>query len=474
MRITYTVPFRVDFCLDRETALALHPRWIAIVDRARAALPSSLPDAVIGNYGWAGAAALRDDAAKPQVVHGEEGMDDPTWFFRNYFTLRFGAPHAPLLLPRLDADPELDALLRSGTRFAWECQIIDNTVALLVLTAELDAAPFQRLLEARATREEADPFLEYGSAWATLVLAEQDGAIRDACTWARDSLAKPVRALSARPMPRLFEEATSPVYPFERARGHCKPRPMWAHLALGFREDERASLQAQRAAFLRLFASPPTRQLAAAWLDGGSNAYGWGATTVVEHARYGRQWLDGLCISEYYYACFDIVDTYLPFELAAQREESDRRRYRRVVETSRGIRHAVKRLCADYDDLRMKTASEGRQALVGYYETWRMEGLVAGLSTKIEWLEDLVAEASERSSERNQRTIQRILTFISLLGLISFVGGVRDYLAADYDPTAPGLLSELALKARKASVALGSFVVSLLAFAAYVLIDRRR
>ena len=113
---------------------------------------------------------------------------------------------------------------------------------------------------------------------------------------------------------------------------------MWTHCVFAVSEEERKTLREIQAPFLSLTASPGQIK---SWLEGGNNAYGWGISAVVQDPRFEEQWLDGLCISQYYYACIDIADTSLPRLISEQRMASLRGEDRVVMAQSKDLRQAL-------------------------------------------------------------------------------------------------------------------------------------
>ena len=238
-----------------------------------------------------------------------------------------------------------------------------------------------------------------------------------------------------------------------------------------FTEEERGKLLAEEERFLRLF---QLSQNAKRWLDGGPNAYDWGCSVVTKNPRYGEQWKDAVCISEYFYACFDIADTALPVAIANQRIETSRKKYSYVLESSQEIRHAVNLLHSDYTDLLVRCSSEGHRGLEMYHETWRMQSLLDGLKNKTNLLEELINAASERATRRNQEKVQYILVLITFLGVIGLFASLHDYLASGYDPGAPEILPRLALSISKVAVFSTSLIIAILAFVAYFLYNKKQ
>lgn len=180
--------------------------------------------------------------------------------------------------------------------------------------------------------------------------------------------------------------------------------------------------------------------------------------------KFGDQWLDALCISQYYYTCIDIADTALPLGIARQRTAAEGRKHYRVQNDTQNMKQALHILRNDYFDLMVRSNGEGYKALQQYYASWRLESLLDGLTSKLTLLEDLIASSTESINQDNQNKIQRILTFITILGIISLFAGMHDYLASGYNPRHPEWLPALALTASKVMVLATSVIIAFLAF----------
>ena len=167
MRITYTAPFRISFSLTKQEALARHDRFIEIVETARTNLEESkqptaksrLPDNTrLGNYGW----GLYNPRRQNVPRHGEKGIDDPTWFFRDFYTLSFGGRLDATGMLDLSDDPVTLKLFGTAQELSWECWLVDNTVAVLILNAEVPFSAFAACLEETVARETSLQMIEYG------------------------------------------------------------------------------------------------------------------------------------------------------------------------------------------------------------------------------------------------------------------------------------------------------------------------
>jgi len=137
MRITYTAPFRLPFNLPKDTLLTHHSTWVSHFEQAQKHI---LHNTILGNYGWGLLNKLhgRDDHTEGgqrnkdephnERIHGQEGIEDPTWFFRDYYILCFGEAFSPEVFGQFLQDPALSALFAQSNPCQWQCRIIDEVV----------------------------------------------------------------------------------------------------------------------------------------------------------------------------------------------------------------------------------------------------------------------------------------------------------------------------------------------------------
>ena len=212
----------------------------------------------------------------------------------------------------------------------------------------------------------------------------------------------------------------------------------------------------------------------ASWMDGGPNAYGWGASAVTLDGRSDAHFLDALGVSQYYYVCFDIIDSALSPLIARQRAEITAGRHGRVLREAGDFSHAVHMLRCLYRDARTRTSGEGSRALAGYHHEWRLDQLLGGLDEKLQLLARIEKAAEDALSRRAERRIQLILTAITILSLIGLFSQTHDYLASGYDPSQPDWLLQVAASISTVSVLMLSLAIACLALLGYLLLTRRR
>lgn len=464
MQICYIAPFRIDFDLNKDALLARWNRWAEVVQEAEKNIDQAPANAQLGNYAWGMVHRLQE--GEEMAYGGTEEVEDPSWFFRRFFTLSFKGTCRYSSRP--GGEGTLPDLLGAHPQ-NWECRLIDNTVGLLVLTAE---CPFDNFLEHLRGDTEGDlkKYLDqFGRLWATRLLVDIRDRIDHAGQWIDQHLIGPMGPEANDLDREFFSSFETPVYPLPKKSEDL--RPLWTHQILAFSEGEKSRLIPEEEPFLQLF---PAKEHAKAWLADGTNSYDWGCSVITLDPRYGNQWQDGNCISQFFYLCFDLADTALPVAIANQRIETANRKFTSVLESAQDIRQSMNLIATDYTDLLTRCSSEGYRSLEMYHRTWRMRDLLGGLHKKTELLEELINTASEGVARRNQERIQYILAFITILSVVGGMASMHDYLAEGYDPSSPEMLPRMALSISKVTVFATSLSIAILAFAAYFLFNRKR
>ncbi len=464
MRLILVSPFRLPIDLPIDSILSHHETWMKVVADASRELESSvLPQAAIGNYGWG---RLEQLLKQNEVIYGKRGVNDPGLFFKEFYTLRFGSN-----LERDDFssdmwDNKLADCIFSHKAY-WQCRLIDNTVGILFFNIKL---PMEILWEyvgahysefIQFTNNIPKKFLEH---------AHRKSQIQDGLDFAQQTLVARHRALTGENVAGRGQNIlaqNSPVYPLKDDGYHH----IWTHRAYVFSREEKNSMTKRQKEILRLVLPVET---ADQWIAGGGNAYGWGATVAEMDYRLRYQWLDALCISEYYYTCFDVADTIFPIAIAEQACATEKGQHMFVQQSARRARTTMRSLINEYGDLRIKAASQAHRALKAYYEIWRMEKLIKGMENKLGLLEELIQNSSDAIQQKYQNVIQYILFFITLLSVVGLAASLHDYLATGYDPRLPEGLSSFALSAGKGAVLMisGCFVAILLLV--FVLFNKRK
>ncbi len=268
-----------------------------------------------------------------------------------------------------------------------------------------------------------------------------------------------------------IEDKKSPPIDIESSNYGKFYKRLWAHWAYIFEPKEKNNLSEFQKGVLK---SLLYKDSATEWLKGKDNNYNWGTTAVVTDESYGDQWLDALCISEYYYTCIDLADTKLPIAIAKQRSYSKRGQHKQALETASQTRNDLRILLSEYSDLLVRSGAEAYSALKTYYDVWRMKDLIDGMNKKIQLLEELIAASSDTINTKNQYMIQHILFGITLLSVIGLFASLHEYLAHGYDPRLPEMLSTYALDIGKGKVLLASLLTAILAFVAFFFVSRRK
>jgi len=483
MRITYTAPVRLPFNLPKDSILTYHADWIKIIEHSQKDAPFNIQ---LGNYGWGLAHLISGDHdienSGKQFVYGDCGIEDPAWFFQNYFTLSLQENYPTDDFTFYKQDKRLAALLLQSSESWWQCRIIDNTLAVLVLNVEFSLDLFENYLSEKANQGGKSLFTEFGNLWSERVLSAQRDKLHEVCSWGQENLIEPIvkKNIKIDQTKEFFIREQSPIYKSPYASGKDF-HALWSHCVYVLSLEEKQRLKNTKQPFIELFAQEnkpeienwlsPTKQVSPDALE---NVYGWAASAVLKDESFGDQWLDALCISQYYYSTLDIADTTLPFSIARQRTSKETRKNFSVQRDSQNMKETLKILTNDYYDILIRANGEGYRALNQYYSSWRFEKLIEGLSNKITLLEDLIVSASESIQQETQNKIQYILTFITILSLISLFAGLHDYLASGYNPRNPEFLPGLALTVSKVMVLAISVVTALLAFLAYFIISRKK
>ena len=205
MHLNYIAPFRIDFDLDKDFLLAKWKTWTSLINDAEKELSGhrSAPDttattirkpmdvesnssgqmarharidppkaAMLGNYAWGLIHKLTNES---EVTHGEAGIEDPSWFFRRFYTIAFEGSFEGTVGAHAD-DPGLQRLLEDTMR-TWHCRLIDNTVGVLVLSGDFALNDFVGYLRDREQKKQKAMLIEFGKGWSDCALEEISGAI---------------------------------------------------------------------------------------------------------------------------------------------------------------------------------------------------------------------------------------------------------------------------------------------------------
>jgi len=477
MRITYVAPFRVPFVLGKDNAMAEQGKFQRVIQQAIKTLNASQTDAEeylsltppqprFGNYAW----GLVENAPEQQKAsHGEEGIDDPSAFFKGHYLFEFGgSQQGQMISPPAFSDHEA-SIFNDPVDCFWQCRVIDHTVAILVLSINI---PMARLLKVispatpqnSATEIKKYDFIAFGNRWVNQFFETSSEEIAKQCRLLNQHVVSKIHTKGKSPLASTFFQLNPPTYPLPQGldKGPLTFKPMWVHCVLSFSGSEKNQLQNHRDDFLSLF---QFREPIKCWLESTKNnninGYNWGMSAVTELTYYGRQWIDAISISQYYYACIEIADTALPATIAALRVEAASGHYSKVADQTINNIHRIKSVLNDYNDLVVRSGGEGKNGLHAYYDEWRMERLIKGLRNKLALLDESTKAAEDRLSRRNQNRIQIVLAFITMLGLISTLSGLQKYLAGGYNPQNSETLTYLAATLGEVSVIAGALVFAL-------------
>ncbi len=459
MHLTLVTPLRTPFSLPKDEILANHDTWRQVVKNAHNKLAESvLPEATLGNYGWGQLSNLHDDKG---ALYGTTGISDPGWFFKEHYLLRITDQLTNNDIASSNDDLLFKIIKGSNVRGKWEVRIIDNTVAVFVLDFEVLMDKFLEYVK--------NPLYQHAESinnWARMCVKMHTKDIEMAVKWCHENLIVPVGHRSKKDnVEDLLCSKQSLVYSEDY---HC----VWTHRAYVFTSKERDRLSESQKNAIRLLLS--SENSANKWFEKEQNVYGWGATAIVEQKRFGDQWLDALCASQYYYTCIDRADTALPISIATQRSASKSGHHKQVHKVALQTRNDLNVLLNDYADLLVHTSSQAFTALNAYYNIWRMRKLIEGMNKKLKFLEELITTSSDEIDKKNQRTIQYILISITLLSVIGLFTSLHDYLADSFDPRLPEWISTHALYFGKGKVLIISILTVLLAFFAFVFLNKNR
>lgn len=455
MEIKLVAPFRIPFELPRDAILAIHDQWIQHIDAIEKELAKTdFPGASLGNYAWSKLLDIRED--KDQLYGGKGGFNDPGWFFRSHYILKTGSIDN---LTNVYQGDNNDWIKVFEDEFSWECQLIDNTVAVMAIS--LKVIDISQL--AQTLKDNLQTFYDCTNKLMAQFLKTQKNNCDNALKWIDEHLFKPNGLIGVDCNDKYLDEQP-PIY-------RELYSPFWTHRVYSFSDKEYTSLSdSDKQTFGELLSKTQKK----AWLGEGGYNYDWGATVVVENPKYERQDLDALIVSEYYYACLDLIDTTLPVAMSVLRLKSQQGHHKRVLDYARKTHSKINTLINDYNNLMLRTASEAYRGVSGYFEIWRMQKLIDNVKGKLELYRELIDLSSDKINKSTQSFIENFLFGITLLSLVGLFASLHDYLAGAYDPRDPEALPTLAMNYGKDDLLITSVFIMLLFFVGYMWLIRRR
>jgi hypothetical protein len=254
-------------------------------------------------------------------------------------------------------------------------------------------------------------------------------------------------------------------------------RILWTHSFYSFQKEEISQLDEDSRRVLSSLLS--AEQLDRLQREQGAS-FGWGRSSRImdennlQSRIFPNQWLEAVCVLEYYYSCFDIADTKLPVYIARARTRSIKGKHYEVLDSARGIRSALRIIINDYSDLRARAASEAHEAMEAYHQSWRVPDLFANLSKKFDLLEELIAVSSDAINKRAESAIQTILFIITLLSIIGLTSSLHQYLVGSYEGRFADPLHKIALSLGKGDLVIYSVVTVLAMIVIYLVYRFRR
>ncbi len=492
MRCDLITPFRVDLNIPKHYVRAYPGLWQKAFKVAEDALQAerSLREAgaTLGNYGGARLGELQE---KSRVLYGEEGMQDPGFFFKEHHLLSIGGTPS--------AADELPPELNHGQHIAisdsfWECRFYDSNLAVLILSFQLGP-----LAAAKACSEEGrERFSRWTDRWVDKLLAElcaeQSGRILQAGDWLRRQLIQPfLESLPGRSR-RHWRHALTNLQPKRSADAEADPwgkgdilaldanpiyaqlhRRLWTHSAYSLDLNELpgvpTKIPQELVDSLAVFTS---KEVAERWPESPGCYYGWGASLRPANPALDPQWREAASVSQYYYTCLDIADTGLPLEIARQRAAALDGRSSQVMVDTEQVSNRLQVLQNDYADIRSRAASEAGRVLTGYHNNWHLDALLKSIDKKLALLRQLTDTASDNLQKKNDDMMNIILFIIGVLGLVSLFTGLHDYLSGGMSTRFYDELPEIALTLGKSDVLMGTLLVILAALAAFFFYRRSR
>lgn len=455
MDIKLVAPFRIPFELPRDAILSNHDSWIQHIANVQQVLAETdLPGASLGNYAWSKLLDIRKGT--DQLYGGKGGSNDPGWFFRSHYLLKTASTGR---LGDVFKDDTTEWIKLFANDFNWECQLIDNTIAVMIINLKVNnISELCRFFDSNG-----QTFYDGTNKLMAEFLQDQQEICNSTLQWIDKNLFKP-NNLPNTDCNKKYLDQQPPVY-------RELFLPFWTHRAYSFSTEEYRHLTNSEKIIFGNLLSPENK---ASWLANGGFYYDWGATIVVKNPQYDRQWLDALIVSQYYYACLDLIDTTLPVAISVLRQESQRGHHKRVLDYARKTYSKINTLINDYNNLRLRTASEAYTGVKTYYASWRMENLTENVKGKLELYRELIELSSDKINKSTQSFIENFLFGITLLSLVGLFASLHDYLAGAYDPRDPEALPSLALSYGKDDLLITSVFVMLILFAGYMWLIRRR
>lgn len=486
MRATLISPVRIPFNLPKYRLLANNLAWQAIIKEEQPKLQgltqqfAQLSSATLGNYGWG--------KSRREVYQ----INDSGWFFADHYLLRLTSNNP-------ETDLHIDALARdqlnnlSTHSFRWQCDIINNSLAILLLEFETEQAEqlltfthhkpdnwqrFKDLALAKFSSPESS-FIDVLTSALRLIdqtLVKRMLAIDpDFTNDAQFYLPKPLTNIANRPDNRYLGNK----YDLNNLFTQQHPvydqflQPLWSHDIYGFTEQECTTLAEPHGELLEPVLGEPQMNA----LRQQQNCFGWGASSLLlkqSNKRTHKQWYDANGVMQYYYSCFDIADTALPLQIATLQKLSSENQHKKVLAQAQQLRTGLHTLIRDYNDLLLHSASGAYDGLKGYHKSWRVEQLTDNIKEKLTMLDQLTKESSDWLNKKTEATVQTILFFITLLGLVSLTTSVHAYLAGGYEVRLNDPLPQLALSIGKGDVIIFSAIGIGFLLLAYFLLHKLR
>ena len=481
MRLSLIAPFRIPFSIPKSYLLAHNKEWIKTVQELQEAVWRDIDlgslnasELEIGNYGW---------GKKRQTVYTG---DDPGWFFRDSFMFRFGSS-------KIEDKSHKPAVFIANSRLRvqcsnsnWSCWMIGNTVAVLILEVDFPACG----QFVRSVTEDSKAYDVFRTCWVEQFLQREGFArvgVDRLARWLGNSLPKHMgptdstfradrslllgcrddsashsghkakhRSKKHNQFQHIYTE-THPIYSLYYER-------LWTHSVYSFSREEISTLIAQDAEHFNMLLSEQHVNA----LKEGAAVHGWGHTSLIsdEHTstESSNQSLNALCVIQYFYSCFDIADTLLPVLMARARVKANRGRHHSVVALLRRTRTDLRTIACEYNDLRVRTASQAHDALEAYHMNWRVADLVRNLKEKLRLLDEMTASSSEEINRKTNATVELILFLIALLSVLGLAANIHQYLIGDYETRLMAPLHRFALAFDKGDVVLYSLVMVLAVF----------
>jgi hypothetical protein len=474
MQLSLITPFRIPFNIPKYRLLVRNSEWIRVVSKLQEELEQRVREkysfsyAKFGNYGW---------GQNRDIIYQPSG----SWFFQDYFLLRFGSTEADpdFCVTRFDEEEPKQLGL---SNWRWSCWLMDNTIAVLVLEVEIDNCPkFLRfaldfegsysvfrtwpekvLSRSCPVRTYIEELVQWCGQNLVARMAQIDPGIKRDKTllipespstrWDRDEDGQDCLLKSTR-LQHIFTEK-HPVYSI------CY-RGLWTHTAYSFDPQELESMDSKDQDYLK--ALLPKEHVEK--MKKGEANFGWGKTSRLvsdnKIATVPSQWLDALCVMEYFYCCFDIADTKLPVYIANAHADADRGKHHGVLKSSRRARTSLKFIINDYNDLRTRATADAYDAIGDYHTNWRIDDLITNLNEKLSLLEKQVALSSDAIDKKTESTIQTILFLITIVSMLGLAASIHEYLVGAYEAKLIDPLHQIALGVGKGDVISYSILVVL-------------